>query len=72
MTTRKFGLEAFKFGVCIALPVSTVLFFNRPDVMERVIRKLRYVEYPAEGPKPATGDLNDVKRALEKRHGKEA
>ena len=67
--SSRFGMEVYKFGVFITLPIVTVLYFNRPEIMERVIANLRYVTYPAEGPRPATGDLDSVKRALERSKG---
>eukprot|EP00750_Incisomonas_marina_P000720 INCI10476.2.p5 GENE.INCI10476.2~~INCI10476.2.p5 ORF type:complete len:105 (-),score=17.68 INCI10476.2:694-1008(-) len=52
MGVRKKGvsaaLEAFKFAIFLSMPVATVVYFNTPDALVRVIEHKRYIEFPAE------------------------
>jgi len=54
-------LETFKFAVYVALPVTMVYVISDPANMKRLITWTRYVEYPAEGPRPPTGTLADIR-----------
>ena len=50
MGVRKTGagllLEAFKFAIFLSVPVITVGYFNRPQVLVKVIENRRYIEFP--------------------------
>ena len=50
MGVRKKGvsaaLEAFKFAIFLSMPVATVVYFNTPDALVRVIEHKRYIEFP--------------------------
>jgi len=54
-------LETFKFAVYLALPITMVYVISDPANMKRLITWTRYVEYPAEGPRPPTGTLADIR-----------
>mmetsp|Transcript_33450 Transcript_33450/g.40993 ORF Transcript_33450/g.40993 Transcript_33450/m.40993 type:complete len:84 (+) Transcript_33450:296-547(+) len=51
----KKGLEMFKFGVYLTIPVLTVMFFNTPEAIKALIEKKQYIVYPPEGPRPIRG-----------------
>jgi hypothetical protein len=46
------------------VPVVTIGIFNQPDMMKRIIEAREYIIYPAEGPKPPTGNKKDIEDAL--------
>ena len=55
MSKPRFGLEAFKFGVYVSVPIfMTVVFAANPENLESIIKSHSYVVYPPEGPKPPT------------------
>jgi protein PET100 len=64
MSKPRFGLEAFKFGVYVSVPIfMTVVFAANPENLESIIKSHSYVVYPPEGPKPPTA--KEMKRIVE-------
>mmetsp|Transcript_8608 Transcript_8608/g.15929 ORF Transcript_8608/g.15929 Transcript_8608/m.15929 type:complete len:82 (+) Transcript_8608:62-307(+) len=51
------ALEAFKFALYLAVPISLTFFvaFN-PTMLDKVIKNRMYVVYPPEGPRPPTNE----------------
>jgi len=51
------ALEAFKFGLYLAVPVClTVMVAYNPDMLNKVIKNRTYVVYPPEGPRPPSNE----------------
>lgn len=62
-------LEVFKFVLYITIPIGTVVFFNTPEAMKKLIERQRYIVYPPEGPRPpAISSKEDARQALLRIH----
>lgn len=48
-------LEVFKFSLYISIPILTVIAFNTPEAMKKLLERTRYIVYPPEGPRPPRG-----------------
>mmetsp|Transcript_2201 Transcript_2201/g.2488 ORF Transcript_2201/g.2488 Transcript_2201/m.2488 type:complete len:100 (+) Transcript_2201:95-394(+) len=60
----KKGLEAFKFGVYLTLPVLTVMFFNTPEAIKALIERKQYIVFPPEGERPMKGSKEEIAQFL--------
>ena len=47
-------LEIAKFAIYLAIPVAFTFYVVNPENMLSFLRWRRYIQYPAEGPKPPT------------------
>ena len=53
------SIESFKFALYLGIPVAASVFYADADFMHDLVRRLNYVRYPKEAPKPALGeDIN--------------
>ena len=50
------SIEGFKFSLYLGIPVAASVFDADADFMHGLVRRLNYVHYPKEDPKPALGD----------------
>merc|ERR1712039_1045163 len=66
-------LEAFKFAVYLAVPISMTVFvaYNR-STLEKVIKNRMYVVYPPEGPRPPSNEelWDKINKEKTKKYGK--
>eukprot|EP01031_Cornospumella_fuschlensis_P037921 gene37921-46068_t len=53
---KKGALELFKFSLYLTLPLAAGLVYANPQVMNKIILRLRLIEYPEAGPKPPVGE----------------
>mmetsp|Transcript_16457 Transcript_16457/g.36968 ORF Transcript_16457/g.36968 Transcript_16457/m.36968 type:complete len:126 (-) Transcript_16457:50-427(-) len=67
-----FSLEAFKFGLYVALPVLATAAYNTPGVMEQMIqftkvtgRSERWATTPSVGPMPTDEEVREIRRQAE-------
>jgi len=63
---KRTPLEVFKFGVYILLPIGTIAFFNKPEMIRKLIETREYIVYPPEGERPPMGSKAEVDNALKK------
>ena len=56
----------------LIVPVATILFVNRPEMISKLIQKTEYIVYPAEVERPPTGTKEDVDEFLRKLLAKDA
>ena len=58
-STTVSSIESFKFALYLGIPVAASVFYADADFMHDLVRRLNYVRYPKEDPKPALGeDIN--------------
>jgi hypothetical protein len=56
------GIESFKFALYLSIPVMASVFYADADFMHGLVRKLDWVKYPKEAPKPPLGEEIDAHR----------
>jgi hypothetical protein len=71
------GIESFKFTLYLGIPVAASVFYADADFMHGLVRRLDWVRYPKEDPKPPLGEdidkhrlskmVHDVKRKAAER-----
>jgi len=63
LTKAKFGMEVFKFCLCLSIPGVAVLVFRKPENLNKAITTAQYVVYPKETSRPELHDLAEAARA---------
>ncbi len=56
------GIESFKFALYLGIPVAASVFYADADFMHGLVRRLNWVRYPKEDPKPPLGEEIDKHR----------
>lgn len=64
---RATAAEAFKFSFYLAIPLVSSVFYADPDFMHRLIRKLKYVEYPKteQHNQPTIEERENIRKVME-------
>ena len=59
--------EIFKFSFYLAIPLASSVFYADPDFMHRLIRKLKYVEYPKteQHNQPTIEERENIRKVME-------
>ena len=68
MSKPRFGLEAFKFGVYVSVPIfMTVVFAANPENLESIIKSHAYVVYPPRDLPPTAKEMKTIVEANKKK-----
>lgn len=62
LTKAKFGMEIFKFCLCLSIPGMAVLVFRKPENLGKAIQASQYVVYPREAPRSDLQELAETAR----------
>lgn len=65
-------LELFKFCVYLSIPAATVLYWNKPENLESMIKARAYVTFPKEDERPPAGGLEELRAFAKQRAEKKA
>jgi len=55
-------LEGFKFAVFVSTPIITSYIFCNDAAVEKIVTRLRYITYPAEGERVPASDVEVKER----------
>ncbi|CAM9322752.1 unnamed protein product [Choristocarpus tenellus] len=67
---KRFKLEFARFGLYIMIPVVATAVYSSPQMMQRILKSFKFVEYPPEGEKPPSA--KDIMRLMDEREEKRA
>ena len=56
------SIESFKFALYLSIPVAASVFYADAEFMHKLVKKLDWVRYPREDPKPPVGEDIDAHR----------
>ena len=64
--TGKFhvGLEVFRFGIYLAVPIIASVLYNDEETMRWLVQKQRFIVYPEHIPKDIQKDVADKRKEL--------